>query len=37
MENDNYDLMSDWAEQELWEDEIRNYEEEEIQLEVEEE
>ena len=22
MENDNYDLLSDWAEQELWEDEI---------------
>ena len=34
MENDNYDLLSDWAEQELWEDEINNYEEE-AQLEVE--
>ena len=29
MENDNYDLLSDWAEQQLWEDEV--------QLEVEDE
>ena len=23
MENDNYDLLSDWAEQQLWEDEVQ--------------
>ena len=36
MENDNYDLLSDWAEQELWQDEINNYIDDE-QLEVEDE